>query len=526
MLVAAEHEATDGAATLARARAAVLARLWGALSREPISGLTGRRIDGSDLIMLLEDGRTVRGAAASAAAFSAAPSGFGVSLSGREYDDAAALVHALALPGAAERLADELDNSVTNLALAYAARSVAQPAPLGGPPTLRRLAAGLEPDPLAYVEQLVVEGHPLHPCCRTRMGMSADEIRAYAPEHCPIVALELVEVPAERWLSTGDGAPPLLPVHPWQVEHVLPGYPGMTPTGRRVLARPLMSLRTLAPMGDRMIHLKTAVDVQMTSAVRTVSPAAVRNGPVVSALLADLARRTPGLRILRERAAGAVLVDGEPCKSLSYVRRDAPELATGEVALPLAALAAPSPADGRPLVVEAVDWGYRGDPLPFLADLSALLLGAALPLLHAGAALEAHGQNTLVVLRDGRPVRLLYRDVGGVRLSPARLAAAGVEVPPIHGDLATDDEDALRTKLLAALLSTVVNEVVALLARECGLDPDRAWAEVAAVARAIPGGRTLFADTMPIKATTAMRLADDPLADVWAELPNPLAAWR
>jgi siderophore synthetase component len=275
-----------------------------------------------------------------------------------------------------------------------------------------------------------------------------------------------------------------------------------------------------------MIHLKTAVDVQMTSAVRTVSPAAVRNGPVVSALLADLARRTPELRILRERAGGAVLVDGEPCRNLSYVRRDAPKLAPGEVALPLAALAAPSPTDGRPLVVEAVDWGYGGDPLPFLADLAALLLGPALSLLHAGAALEAHGQNTLVVLRDGRPVRLLYRDVGGVRLSPARLAAAGFDAPPIHGDLATDDEDVLRTKLLAALLSTVVNEVVALLARECGLDPDRAWAEVAAVARAIPGGRMLFADTMPIKATTAMRLADDPLADVWAELPNPLAAWR
>jgi siderophore synthetase component len=423
---------------------------------------------------------------------------------------------------------------VANLALAYAA----QPPPTSGPPTLRRLAAGLEPDPLAYVEQLVVEGHPLHPCCRTRLGMSADEVRAYAPEHRPIVALDLFEVPAERWLSTGDGAPPLLPVHPWQAEHVLAAYPGMTRTGRRVLARPLMSLRTLAPMGDRTIHLKTAVDVQMTSAIRIVSPAAVRNGPVVSALLAELARRTSGLAILRERAAGAVLVDGAPHKSLSYVRREAPDLAPGEVALPLAALAAPSPSDGRPLAVEAVTWGYAGDPRPFLADVAGLLLPAALTMLHAGVALEAHGQNTLVVLRDGRPVRLLYRDVGGVRLSPARLAAAGVDAPPLHGDLGTDDEEALRTKLFAAALSTVVAELIAVLVRECGLDPDRAWADVAAVVRrhradpaaTAPIARVdvdaLFADTVPVKATTAMRLADDPLQDVWAWLPNPLAAWR
>ena len=33
---------------LARARAAVLARLWGALSREPIPGLSGRRTASSD----------------------------------------------------------------------------------------------------------------------------------------------------------------------------------------------------------------------------------------------------------------------------------------------------------------------------------------------------------------------------------------------------------------------------------------------------------------------------------------------
>ena len=70
-------------------------------------------------------------------------------------------------------------------------------------------------------------------------------------------------------------------------------------------------------------------------------------------------------------------------------------------------------------------------------------------------ALEAHGQNTLVVLRDGRPVRILYRDLGGVRVSPARLRAAGVEAPPLLGDLPSDDPDVLRTKLAAAAVAVV-----------------------------------------------------------------------
>src|SRR5205085_496725 len=73
--------------------------------------------------------------------------------------------------------------------------------------------------------------------------------------------------------------------------------PGVRATGHTVAARPLMSLRTLALPGGW--HVKTAVDVQMASAVRTVSPAAVRNGPVVSALLGGLGSRA-GIDVLRE----------------------------------------------------------------------------------------------------------------------------------------------------------------------------------------------------------------------------------
>jgi hypothetical protein len=61
------------------------------------------------------------------------------------------------------------------------------------------------------------------------------------------------------------------------------------------------------------------------------------------------------------------------------------------------------------------------------------------------------------------------------------------------------------------------------------------WAQAAAAARkayadlpatAAGDARELFDDQLPIKATTAMRLAADPLHDVWAALPNPLAGLR
>jgi staphyloferrin A synthase len=476
------------------ARADILTRLWDAYAREPMPGIATREPG----LVRLTDGRTLTG-----------PTLVGpepVRLAGVPYSDPGTLVRDLNLGAAGTRLAAELDDSVANLDRARAA----QPVPDGGPPALVRYD-------LAGLEQCVVDGHPVHPLCRTRLGMSADEVRAYAPEYRPTVALRVYAVPERDWLTTGEGLPPRLLVHPWQAEHVLPRHPALVPTGETVPARPLMSLRTLA-LSPRW-HVKTAVDVQMTSAVRIVSPAAVHNGPVVTEVLATLGRRA-GIGVLREVAAGTVLVDGQPCRSLAMIRRRAPVPAPGTALLPLAVLAAPSPATGAPILTEAVRLGYRGRPLRFAADLLRLLLPPLLRLLHEGAALEAHGQNTLVLLRAGRPRRIWYRDIGGVRLSPKRL---GLDVP-LHGDLASDDPDVLRTKLFAAL-TVVLHELSATLTRAYGTDPDAFWRLVAAVLRTVevPEAAALFGPTLPVKATTAMRLAADPVEDIWTTVPNPLA---
>ncbi|BCB76009.1 IucA/IucC family siderophore biosynthesis protein [Phytohabitans flavus] len=459
------------------ARSAVLARLWGAYAREPVPGLLRRSQAGNHLTVHTSAGQ-LTGPADAAEPYAVAADGLTIHLDTVPYTDPAALARALGHEG----FAVEVDNSAANLALARAAAPDRQPTLTGTLPEL---------------EQSVVDGHPLHPCCRTRLGMSTLDVLRYAPEHRPIVRLHVVRVPPARWY--GDG-PPLLLVHPWQREHVLDTYRWLTPVGR-VPARPLMSLRTMAPAGGTH-HVKTAVDVQMTSAVRTVSPAAIHNGPAVGALLAALA--PPGLEVMAEDRGGAVLVDGEPSRSLAYLRRRLPRLDAGEVAVPLASLAA------------AVRAGHRlPDPIGFFTALAGVLLTPLLHLLHRGIALEAHGQNTLVVLRDGRPTRLLYRDFGGVRVSPAMLRRHGVEPPPLYGDVATDDPEALRAKLLAAAVSGTLAEQVAAFSRAYGIMPALLWSRAA---------RPELRDgPLPVKATTAMRLASDPLTDVWASLPNPMA---
>jgi hypothetical protein len=377
----------------------------------------------------------------------------------------------------------EIANSVANLALAHADR------------VPRTMPAPGDPDGLGRIEQLETDGHPLHPGCRTRAGMTVADVLAYAPEHRPVIRLRRLRVPAERWHGT---AQPVLYAHPWQAARLLREYPWLTDAGPTRPMRPLMSLRTVAPVSGGP-HLKTAVDVQMTSAVRTVSPAAVHNGPILSAFLTRITADLP-IDILAETEAGAVITDHGPDRRLAHLVRRAPRLGPGETAIPLGVFTS--------TFLDLVD-----DPYRWLEDLTAILFAPLTTVLARGVALEAHGQNTLVVLRDRRPVRILYRDLGGVRVD----RALGLD---LHGDLLTDDPAVLRTKLAAAALGTVASQLVDAFADRHGAEPDRLWAIVAAGLRGCP---RLLTEPLPVKATTAMRLAADPLDDIWTHQPNPMA---
>ncbi|WP_426514379.1 IucA/IucC family protein [Dactylosporangium sp. McL0621] len=456
-----EARAAEFLAAVPSARASILTRLAGALWREQV--VDPRRLQG------------------------APPPLFGPPLprlvaDGRAFDDPGTLAAALGLAAGFRR---ELDNSVANLALAL----TAPPSPFGG---------------LAGAEQSIVDGHPLHPCCRTRIGMSTADVLAYAPEHHPDVFLRVVQADPGRWRTAGAPVPARFPVHPWQLPRAL-ATGLVTDTGVDVPARPLMSLRTLEVVGGEWAgwHVKTAVEVQMTSAVRTLSAAAIHNGPLASELVAGLGA---GLTVLREVSAGTVLDgSGRPQRALGAVWREPPP--AGADVLPLALLP------------------HRPDLLTpaFFGALTEVLLPPLLELLASGVGLEAHGQNTLVEVGGGVPVRVYYRDLGGIHVHPGRLARAGHAMPPLIGALPTTDEGALRTKVLASAFATVLGSCVA------ALGDDGLWAHVAAVTGrcvAAADRAAFLVEDWPVKATTAMRLAADPLTDVWCAVPNPLRRYH
>lgn len=136
-------------------------------------------------------------------------------------------------------------------------------------------------------------------------------------------------------------------------------------------------------------------------------------------------------------------------------------------------------------------------------------------------ALEAHGQNLLVVLSaSGAPLRLVYRDLADIRVSPARLARHGVPLPDdLPARILTDDVTALRRKLFGSL-------VAGALAATAGSRQALCSALETAV-RDLPHTPDLAAlceKPLPTKALTLMRLSPQAPGDQWALLPNPLDA--
>ncbi|MEY9964511.1 siderophore synthetase component [Streptacidiphilus sp. MAP12-16] len=489
-LVAPFTEALPGA------RAAVMARLWRSMRFEHLPGLAGRQLRGPELRSYDVRRHDAR-----------APTGeLTVRVDGRAYTHPADVIRVVEGSGG---FAAELEHSVASLALSRAGAA--------GP--------GGDGRSLVAYEQSVVDGHPYHPCCRSRPGFSVADQLAYAPEHRPLVALGLVPVPAASCVVVGDwpdrlrdGDRVLLPAHPWQLREVLPGL-GLGPAHGEVPAHPLMSLRTLAPV-DGGPHLKTALSLRMTSAVRDISGESVVNSAPLSALLEDLFRRLDGsLRLTRNIAAASALVGGAPSPDLAVLLRESPEVhaGPGERVVPLAALAE-HPLD-------------TADSVAWLGALAGLVWTPLLRLLDWGVALEAHGQNLLVVLDQAdRPVRLVYRDLADVRVSAERLSSIGVRLSGLGGHVLDGDPTVLRRKLFGSLVGGMFSSLVSALGG--GIRPLEAdlWGAVAAEAGKAavvlrPGDRrALLEEPLPVKALSLMRLDGAPPGDRWTLLPNPLAA--
>jgi siderophore synthetase component len=386
----------------------------------------------------------------------------------------------------------ELASAVTGLALARARRDL---------PVL----TGSDADSRCVrFERLATEGHNLHPCGRTRLGWDIADLLAHDLE-TPGTEVRLVRVPADTMIGdTGLFGPNVIPVHAWQLQHLLQAHPGwgLEVLDETLAARPTAALRTLLVDGR---YLKLSLDIQVTSTRRTISIASTRNGPRLSELLATYLDSDRVLLMPEVAGAACTLGDG---RQLSAIVRTglAGRLADGELAVPAIAL---------PAVLTGLVDRSGLTPLAWLREYAELLLPIVLRLAaDHGIGLEAHLQNCVPTFVMGRPARMALRDFAGLRV----LADSGVDLWP-GSAIVTGEREVMLAKVGYTAFQAHLGEIVLQLGLEAS-----AWPMVREIVDDVLSGHPdhafYTAETLPHKALTRMRLAGT--GDVYVPVRNPL----
>jgi siderophore synthetase component len=359
------------------------------------------------------------------------------------------------------------------------------------------------PDLFLSAEQALLLGHPLHPTPKSREGLTETEAARYSPESRgsfplhwlavapsllatdsawtergrPVPAADLVGRLAGTDLSLPDGYT-ALPLHPWQAREV---------RHRASVAALLDSglLRDLGPLGTpwhptssvRTVHrsgapamLKLSLALCITNSRRENLRKELHRGVEAHRLLrTGLAKQWqavhPGFDAVRDPAWLAVDgPDGRPVPGLDVMIRHNPFTPADDVGC-VAGLVSP-----RPRAVLSADVPSRQGTWPMRSRLAQLLarlaartgrpVGAVAaewflrylehvvrPVLwldsEAGVALEAHQQNTLLLLDgDGWPAGGRYRDNQGYYFRESRRAELDARLPGIgeHSDTFVSDE--------------------------------------------------------------------------------------
>lgn len=382
------------------------------------------------------------------------------------------------------------------------------------------------------IEAAMTEGHPCFVANSGRIGIDAAEYHGYAPEAAPRVRLiwlaahherceffasadldyaslihsELDEAMLARFsarmaeleLDMADYR--LIPVHPWQWWNKLSVTFAGEVAQRRLVClghgddehQPQQSIRTLFNTTAPQRHyVKTAMSVLNMGFLRGLSADYMRATPAINDWLSGLIEgdaelRATGFAILRERAAvgyhheqyAAATTKGSPyLKMLAALWRESP-VASAAPGQRLATMASLLHVDAHgDSVVGALIAESGLEPRVWLRRyLDAYLR----PLLHCFYAHDLvfmpHGENVILVLEEGVPVRVLMKDIA----EEIAVLNPEVELPPQVDRIRAEVPDELRAlSILTDVFDCFLRFLNAILASREILDEEGFWATVA-----------------------------------------------
>jgi siderophore synthetase component len=383
------------------------------------------------------------------------------------------------------------------------------------------------------IEAAMTDGHPVFVANAGRVGFDATDYRAYAPETAADVRLIWLAAHREHAEFSGSvdldyatlmreelgpetleayraelvrrGVDPdqyyLLPVHPWQWFNKLALVFAPDIAARDLICldygpdiyRAQQSIRTFFNLSaPHKRYVKTALSVLNMGFMRGLSAEYMRGTPAINHWIHSLIAGDPffeqhGFSILREVAAVGyrnprfeeAVPKGSPYrKMLAALWRESPvpKLAHGERAMTMAALLHRD-RDGIAL-------------LPQLILSSGLEIGAWLdryldcyltPLLHCfyhyDLVFMPHGENLILALKDGVPVRAFMKDIG----EEAAVLNASRPLPSEVERLRVSVSDEIRTLSISSdVFDGILRFIAQILFEQAGYAGEHFWQRVGA----------------------------------------------
>lgn len=406
-------------------------------------------------------------------------------------------------------------------------------------------AESAAPAPTTYDEwESRLDGHPYHPCYKSRIGFHLQENERYGPEfQAELQPVWLAVAKTESLLSSmpdfdypsfireelgsdvyaqyaaalqekglDDADYWFMPVHPWQWENIiLPGFHSQLAKQQIVALgtgadwyRAQQSIRSWANASHKeKPYVKMALNITNTSTRRMLAKHTVLNAPLVTNWLLTLTRQDETARqldfaFLGEFAGLSYDYENLPAAvqlntygSLGVVWRQSVYrfLKGDEQTLPFHALSLVQ--EEKP-VIDA--WVRSYGMEAWTRQLLEVTITPIIHMLYAhGLALESHAQNIVLIHQNGWPVRVALKDFhDGVRFSKEHLPQPNL-CPQLHREPAhhralnrhsymqTDDLAAVKDFVHSAFFFVCISELGIFLHEQYGLAEQKFWEMVAEV---------------------------------------------
>lgn len=366
---------------------------------------------------------------------------------------------------------------------------------------LEKLKKNNDIDDVLYSESLIFEGHPTHPLTKTKLPLSMEEVRTYSPEFEKIINLKVMLIHNEYVNVTtildhsqfilNEVIPEYLDelhtfmndrerllkdykvilVHPWQYEHTIRNKFKewlqnhiLISTPFHVPSKATSSFRTMSLI-NHPYHVKLPVNVQATSAVRTVSPETTIDGPKLSQALHRELNQYTQLDVVLEPYGLFAKTDSDDARQLACIIREKPFIKNDGILLVTGALVNKNVVDNEITVDSYLKW--INDDInqhtihQFMRNYTRQLVTPLLALIQDyGIALEAHMQNALVHLGPKYQIQFIVRDLGGSRIDIKTLSQRLKHIEVENKSLLADSIEEVIMKFQHAVVQNQLAELI------------------------------------------------------------------